>query len=322
VTAVIEIPNSAVIRMARGFLTRTDWSFDERETLIRFHEKWCHMHPWIIAALAAWGLEAQTRGVDVRLENANRAAYAWRFGLADYLGVDPGMEVQPHEEAGRFVALRTVANRADLGALMPDVVPLLHLADDPEQARAVHYVLSEMISNVLEHSSSKHGAVVCAQYYTGEHASGRQYVSVGVADTGRGVRASLASNYPAIASDAEAVLKAIQPGITGAVPAGMYGSPDNAGAGLFFTRRLSQSSDAHFAIGSGRAMFRTSTARHRPADNQLVFPIAGYPGTIVSVDFSLERQLSFDDFLAATGRAFGQMDDALREKVETGVRFE
>jgi hypothetical protein len=321
VTAVIEIPNSASIRPARGFLAKLDWSLDDTETLIRFHDRWCYMQPWVLAALGAWGLEAQARDVKVKLKNAHRAAYAWRFGLAEYLGVDPGVVVQPHEEAGRFVALRTVATRADLGALMADVVPLLHLADEPEQARAVQYVLSEMIRNVLEHSLSQNGAVVCAQYYTGERASGRRYVSVGVADTGRGVRASLANNYPDITTDAEAVLKAIQPGVTGAAPSGMYGSPDNAGAGLFYTRRLSESSRAYFAIGSGDAMFRTSTARRRLSDAKLVFPIAPFSGTIVSANFALERQLSFDDFLAATGRAFGETDEALREKVRAGVRF-
>jgi hypothetical protein len=184
------------------------------------------MQPWIIAALAAWGLEAQAASTKISLENAERAAYAWRLGLAAYLGVDPGLDLREHEEAGRFVPLRTVTNRVDLGNLMADVVPLLHLADEPKQARAVHYVLSEMIRNVLEHSRSPHGAVVCAQHYTGERAGGHRYVSVGVADTGIGVRQSLRSNYPEIVTDSEAILTAIQPGVTGAT-AGAYvlGSP-------------------------------------------------------------------------------------------------
>jgi len=138
----------------------------------------------------------------------------------------------------------TISTREEHGDLMAEVVPLLHLSDEPEQARAVHYVLSEMIRNVREHSDSRHGAVVCAQYYTGERAGGRPYVSVGVADTGRGVRESLRWNYPEVDDDRKAVLAAIKPGITGAVPT-QYGHSNNAGAGLFYTRRR-----AHMGIAA------------------------------------------------------------------------
>jgi hypothetical protein len=62
-------------------------------------------------------------------------------------------------------------------------------------------------------------------------------VSLGIADTGRGVLTSLRGKYQ-LTSSADAVLKAMEPGVSGAVQ-GMYGSSDNAGAGLFVTRRLS-----------------------------------------------------------------------------------
>lgn len=319
VAATIQIPNSATIRGARGFLQNADWSLEGGETVIRFHERWSHMQPWIIAALAAWGLEARSRGVAIRIENGHTARYAWRFGLAEYLGVDPGLELTPHEEAGRFVALRTIATREDHGTLMADVVPLLHLSGEPEQARAVHYVLSEMIRNVREHSDSPHGAVVCAQYYRGGDGT-RPYVSVGVADTGRGIRESLRWNYPDIAEDGEALLKAIQPGVTGAV-ATQYGRSNNAGAGLFYTRRLAEVSGQYFGLGSGAAIFRTSTAQKRPPDNRLAFEISPFPGTLVSVNFALEREVDFDDFLQATGREFSHLDDRLREDVAQRVRF-
>lgn len=317
---VIAIPNSATVRMAKNFLARTDWSTDTSSKIVRFHPKWCHMQPWVIAALAAWGLAAKRAGVTVQVENPETAGYAWRFGLADYLDVEPGVQVREHEEAGRFVPLRTVRSRDDLGALMAAVVPLLHLAEEPEQARAVHYVLSEMVRNVLEHSDSRDGAVVCAQYYAGTRGGGRRYVSIGVADTGRGIFKSLSHNYPDLRTDHEAVLHAIRPGITGAVP-GVYGTPNNAGAGLFYTRRLAEASDAYFAVGSGTAMFRTSTAEKRPADSNLAFPIARFPGTIVNVEFALEREVAFDDFLDLTGREFTQLDEGLRAKVHDNLRF-
>src|SRR5690242_6280124 len=108
---LIEIPNSATVTQARGFMRKTDWSLEPGETLIRFHPHYCHMQPWVIAAIAAWGLRAQERDITIRVENANRAAYAWRLRLGEYLGIDPGIEIEPHEETGRFVALRTITNR-------------------------------------------------------------------------------------------------------------------------------------------------------------------------------------------------------------------
>lgn len=324
VAGLIYIPNSAAIRSCRTFMAEADWSLQHDVTVIRFHPKWCHMQPWVVAALAAWGLAAQREGVEVRVENPERARYAWRLGLAQYLGIEPGLSLQEHEQSGRFVTLRTIRHREDLGALMPDVVPLLHLDKEPEQARAVQYVLSEMIRNVLEHSDSVDGAVVCAQYYTGEAsrkgAPTRRYVSVGIADTGRGVQASLLHNYPGLVDDEDALLHAIQPGVTGAVP-GLYGTSNNAGAGLFFTRRLAESSDGYFAIGSGDAMYRSSTAIKRPADSKLTFPIGGFPGTIINVDFSLEDDVQFDEFLRMTGEGFSRLDARTRAKVDSRINF-
>ncbi len=201
---------------------------------------------------------------------------------------------------------------------MADVVTLLHLADEPEQAKAVQYALSEMVRNVREHSGSTHGAVVCAQWYEGKH--GARYISIGIADTGIGVHAHLHHNYPKLDSDADALLAAIQPGVTGSRP-GAYGSINNAGAGLFYTRRLAQSSLHYFAIGSGDAMFRTSIAKRQKPDSDLVFPIAPYPGTMVSVNLAFHPEALFDDFLQMVGQEFTEMDEQLRERVASGVNF-
>jgi hypothetical protein len=108
--------------------------------------------------------------------------------------------------------------------------------------------------------------------------------------------------------------------VTGATPT-IYGGPDNAGAGLFFTRRLSWASEGYFAIGSGDAMFRTSLAQRPVADDELAFGISRYPGTVVSVDFGLERGVRFAEFLAATSREFTKMTDEMRERVASRVRF-
>jgi hypothetical protein len=276
------------------------------------------MEPWILSALAAWGIRARELGIKITVENGHRAGWAWRFGLGEYLDLAPELELTAHEETGRFLALRTVRTPEEHGQLIGDVIPMLHLVDEPEQARAVQYVLSELMRNVREHSKSEHGAVVCAQYYS---KAKRPYLSVGVADTGVGLSATLSSYYPEASEDAVAVRLAVQPGVSG-VAGGLYGS-NNAGAGLFYTRRLAEVSDRYFAIGSGGAMFRSSaaTATPRPDDTALVFPISNYPGTMVSVGFSLEDDVDWEDFLKVTGAAFTRMDEEVRQAVATRVRF-
>lgn len=309
------------MQSARNFLANADWTVEPGKTIIRFHDRYCHMEPWVVAALAAWGLRAQEAGVEIAVENANRARYAWRMGLDQYLGVDPGIEVGEREETGRFLALRSVKSTEEVGAVIADVVPLLHLEDQPEQRGAVQYALSEMIRNVREHSGSDHGAVVCAQWYRRDKPD--PYVSVGIADTGRGIRRSLLDNYPDIADDAEALLTALLPGVTGSQP-DVYGSSNNAGAGLFYTRQLAAASVQRFGLISGEAVFRSSTALRPPEDSDMVFPISAYPGTVVSVNIAFHPEASFETFIRLTGSEFTRfikLDEALRDRVETSVVF-
>src|SRR5205823_6256988 len=105
--------------------------------------------------------------------------------------------------------------------------------------------------------------------------------------------------YPDIADDSNAIVTAIRPGTTGAIL-----RSENAGAGLFFTRGLATSTDGYFAVGSGAAMFRTTLARQTRLDNDLVFPISTWPGTIVCVEISLDRPIDSNEFLAETRESF------------------
>lgn len=312
----IFVPNAAAIRQAGAFLRGSDWTADDKPTVLRFHPGYCHMQPWVVAAIAAWALEQRFHGGRVSVANPERAMYAWRMGLSDFLGqLNPAVQ-QEHEEAGRFIPLRQIRNAQDLGGLLAEIVTLLHV--DEEAAKGVMYAISEMVRNVLEHSSAGSGAIVCAQRYQGER--GRKYVSLGIADRGIGVLGSLSKNYT-LADDREAILKAIQPGVTGAQKT-MYGAPDNAGAGLFITRRLSEETGGYFAIGSGSAMFRTSAAKRRPKDARLVFHIGHFPGTVVCVEIGLESENEFNETLAMAREAFGARGrQDRRAEVQRRVRF-
>ena len=317
-SGVIFVPNSAAIRAARSFLGSADWTSEPHEHTVRFHPRFCFMQPWAIAALAAWGLDHRDKGGTIRVENSGAAGlgYTWRMGLAEYFGVEAPIEFREHEEAGRFIPIRTVGRRDDLADLLSGLVALLHVMD--EAAESVLYAMSEMVRNTLEHSWSR-GAVVCAQRYPGGKKR-QEYVSLGIADTGIGVRQSLSNKY-VVNTSAEALLKGIQPGVSGVV-GGMYGASDNAGAGLFVTRRLSQATRRYFAIASGDAIFRSSTARKPPSDEELVIPIAPYAGTVVCVEIGLSKRFDYSKILREAWASLGRPEIELpAEDVTTRVIF-
>lgn len=300
----IFVPNSAAIRAARSFLANADWTTGTHEHTVRFHPSFCFMQPWTIAGLAAWAADHRSQGGSIRVMNPDTAGlgYTWRMGLAEYFGIETPTGFSKHEEAGRFIALRTVSTRDDLADLLSSLVTLLHVMDSA--AESVLYAMSEMVRNTLEHSWSK-GAVVCGQRYPGNKKRD-EYVSLGIADTGRGVRASLAGKY-VVNSSADALLKAIEPGVSGAI-GGMYGASDNAGAGLFVTRRLSQATRRYFGIASGEAIFRSSTAKKSPPDPELVQAIASYSGTMVCVEMGLSTTFDYSKILREAWASLGRQE--------------
>jgi len=208
--------------------------------------------------MAAWGAWCRREGYTLRGENLGKhTAYAARMRLFQLLGIefDPG--VKEHEEAGRFLPLTQVRRQEDLSAVIGNISAILHLDDDPESLAAVQYCISELLRNVLEHSGSPDGAFVCAHRFVEK---GPHRVTIAVADCGQGITSHLERAHPEVTGDDVAALGlAMQPGITGAQP-GMYGTPENAGAGLFITRCIAKGTGGYFLLLSGSAAYRLRRA--------------------------------------------------------------
>jgi len=115
-------------------------------------------------------------------------------------------------------------------------------------------------------------------------------------------------------------LKAIEPGVSGASRE-LYGSSDNAGAGLFITRRVASATDGYFFIASGDAMFRSSIAVKPPRDEKLIVPVSHFPGTIVSVEIGLKEDADFSEILSLAREAFGGRMQHRRADLSRRVRF-
>jgi len=256
--------------------------------------------------VAAWGQWCRGVGKKISVENlGDNANYVSRMKLFDHLGVEFQTKLVEHEEAGRFLPITHLSDRAEIAGIIGSISALLHLDDDPESLAAVQYSVSELLRNVLEHSGSEGGAFVCAHRYTKKPP---HRVSIGVADCGQGIAQHLGRAHPNVLNDhKEAIALALRPGITGAVP-GQYGTADNAGAGLFITRCISRGTGGYFFICSGNAGIRQRRALSDEAmlllytdvreDRRVDFYEFPSPwiGTVVAMEICTDRIAEYEGF--------------------------
>jgi hypothetical protein len=259
-----------------------------------------------LSMIAAWGAWCRHSGFQVTVKNLGQhARYAARMKLFEHLGVDYAPKIVAREEAGRFLPVTQVVNRADLTGVIGDVSALLHMDSEPDGLAAVQYCVSELIRNVLEHSQSPDGAFVCAHRYMKKKP---HRVTIAVADCGQGVAQHLGHAHPeALTNDALALGLAMQPGVTGAIP-GLYGTIDNAGAGLFITRSIAKGTGGYFLLYSGAAAYRLR--RTNNPDKQIVLYLdaldeprhdlwrlgTSWQGTVVVVEVRTDRIADFQGF--------------------------
>ena len=303
----MNVPNNASFHTARVFLTQSSpYTINGSVGVLSLHPRWAHMDPFALSIVAAWGAWCQRIGMEIEVENLEKHAdYAARMRLFQHLGVDYSPAVREHEEAGRFLPLTQVLNYEQLTAVIGNISALLHLDTEPDALAAVQYCVSELLRNVLEHSNSPEGAFVCAHRYVGK---GPKRVTIAVSDCGRGIAAHLAFNFPeALESDKIALGLAMRPGITGA-RRGMYGTPENAGAGLFITRSIAKGTGGYFLLTSGNAAYRLRRTDNPNEQINLYFEAFDEPrydiwelpskwqGTTVAVEIRTDRIEDFQGF--------------------------
>ncbi len=295
----IVVPNSASLHNLRHVLTSMQFFPEAPEQFeLVFHPQRGHMQPFMLAMLGAWAHHWLKNGVSISCTNAETpwVRYLTRMGLFEALKVDAPSAVTEHESAGRFIPLRRLDCVSDVKTFIADTVPLLHHSQHPD---ALTYCLSELTRNVFEHAGGV-PAFACAQYYPSA-----QRVSIGVADTGIGILGSM-SQTRALSSSDTAIMAALTAGVSGKTP-GMYGSADNAGAGLFFTKAIAQLSSGFFALYSGDAAFRLRKPRKDasiaiysdPARDRhdLFKALPVWHGTVLGVDVASHVDDRFDRYM-------------------------
>ena len=272
------------------------------------HDRYVSVHPVALAMAGAAGAFAKQNNLPVTAdlhECGGALRYMVRMGLFNFIEVEHGVTLSEHEPAGRFIPLTQIRSSDELSKFIVEMVPLLHA--DPDEAGPMKYVISELVRNVLEHSLSSVGAIICAQYF-----QKTQRLSVGVSDLGVGIQTTM-GRYQKVSTSLGAIHQALRPGISGTSP--KYGGNEfNAGAGLFFIKSIAHVSQNYFVIYSGDALFKLRKTTDSERDTLYADPtydratrvesLPEWPGTTIGIDLSVTTRVSFKALLAQIGKAY------------------
>jgi len=288
------IPNSASLQNIDYFLANIDTN-DNTRLHISTHKDWINVHPLAVAMIAALGKSVDSKQISCDPITAPSGHYLKRIGLFDFLGINPVIKnIKEHELAGRLIPLVQIVTSTDQDKFIEDLVPLLHLDRDPKHAEAIQHIFSELIRNVLEHSKSTQGAIVCAQYYKRTNK-----IAIGVVDIGIGLKKSIQQSYTVL-DDIRAIELALSPGITGTTNK-PGGTSDNAGFGLFLIKSIAYVNSDFFTIISGDKMYKLLKRQEEALklkanpfkDRHKISNIRGWQGVAVGVDISLNQTGGF-----------------------------
>ncbi len=151
---------------------------------------------------------------------------------------------------------------------------------------ALEWSIQEITDNVLNHSDCNLGGIL--QVNTFEL---NRKVAVGVADSGRGILASLREGHPELHNDTDAVYKALETGVT-------RGSKHGQGNGMSGALRIAVRSGGHIEITSGRAQVVCRPEESRPYPRG---PQQSFVGTFVYFELALDSELELSEALAFDG---------------------
>ena len=313
----IHFTNQGTLQNFRNFAETLVFD-DSGELIITMDEKWVNTSPAQLALTAAVAMEVGKEHSLIKGPVPSSARYLDRMGLFDFVSTPSPFGDYDHKEpSGRFVPITVIKNSQDQSRFVTDIIPLFHL--DAQNSRILSYIIGELVRNTLEHSYSRNGAVVVAQYY---RKSNR--ISFAICDTGIGLWRSLQIWHPR--TDGEALRLALTPGISGTTRQ-IGGTADNAGAGLFFIKSIAKISRGYFVIMSGNSSYTLLKSRPDVKNRLYADPfrdhcafsdkISRFNGTLVAVDIKLDKTLEFTELLGEIRSVF---ELAITEQKKSNIR--
>jgi len=307
----IHLPNSAFLGNIDPFLRGFDPSNPD-SLEITANQKWISVHPVVLSMIAALGVSVEASKIRFEKLEAKSRHYLLRMGLFKILNIRPDIKIMEHEPAGRFIPITQIRSSDELSKFITEMIPLLHL--EPEQAKTIGYIVSELVRNVIEHSDADDGTYLCAQYYKKSNT-----IRIGIVDNGVGIKATINQSYSA-ETDLEAIQLALWPGITGTTRR-EGGTEQNAGAGLFFIKSIAGVNRDFFMLYSGNAFYKLlrkppSTRLHLMANpfkerHSTNDKLPHWQGTVVGIDISLNQTEEFSRLLDEIRKTY---TSAVRER--------
>ncbi len=302
----VSLPNRAYLSDIERFLrNRVD---DGSEDLtFDLEQGFFSVHPLVLCMIAAMAADARKNGGQVLLENDRSTAsirYLERMKLFDTIGAESVSSVQEHDPAGRFIPVTRITTGRELTDFLTDFIPLLHAG--PEESMTIRYVLAELVRNTLEHSGPPHEAFVAAQVIKTD---GR--LAVAVADNGIGIHKSI-TRFHAATDDREAIIKAFEPGISGATGA-FGGNENNGGAGLFFMKAMASMARCHMVAVTGDSAMKLRQKRTGQVEVQPSLTkdrvywrdsVPPYRGTAIGIDIQVSPDIKFNDLLTEIRKVY------------------
>lgn len=190
--------------------------------------------PLDLVAIAAWSTRVpETARGAVLIESSPAASYMERMRLLSHLReagwTVPAVDTAPWEDLpDRLLELTPLMSAHDVEDLA-DRLPRLWAGrtGDPKKSRALHFAFGELSDNAMTHSGDT-PVFVAAQRFTGATSPHPARLELAVGDAGIGIPEHLRSNpsYASVAEDRDAILRALQPGVTGTRDRRGYGFHD------------------------------------------------------------------------------------------------
>lgn len=276
-----------------SYLSFFDWSLQGRPVRLDFSVcQSANYQALSLLALYIWRLRKQGCRVTTLLGDESKGAgLMWRLmGALGLSQVSTDDHVQFRSD--KFKPLIAIRNMDDF-KLAVSTAEEYTSGFGVEYTKTLHYVLSELLYNTLEHGVSffnsggiqkRMPSIIQFTWY-----ETRNLIQFVVADVGIGIRKHLSQAYPGIESDEEAIRMAIRPHVSGTFGRlDPYVSKNNAGVGLFLSTNIARRLNADMHIVSGHGVMHVS-----PRDITTKTLLHHWPGTFVVVSLKVNKSPKF-----------------------------
>jgi len=149
--------------------------------------------------------------------------------------------------------------------------------DRKDLSEYLHYLVSEMMDNVVSHAQSRCGGYITAQYYPQ-----KKKVQVVIIDNGLGLKQTLSHKYP-LETESDAISKALEKEVTGSNSFSIYNNiPKHAGLGLFFLTSIIRETAGKLLLVSNNTIYRSENDVFQELNTH-------FKGTIVCFEIEIDK---------------------------------